>query len=139
LAIRFFLNLVSYKIKGKRKIKTWIEKILYDHNRIVGEINIILTSDAKLLEINKKYLKRYDFTDVITFDYSTKNIISGELYISINRVKENANIYNVKYDVELLRVIIHGVLHLIGYNDIPFSEKKKMKKMEDTYLSNYYK
>ncbi len=139
MTIRFFLHLVDYKIKGKRIIKTWIEKILSDHKKIGGEINIILTSDSKLLRINLKYLGRNNFTDIITFDYSVKNIISGELYISIDRVKENAKIFDVKFDDELLRVIIHGILHLIGYNDVKSLEKRKMKKMEDFYLFNYYK
>ena len=139
MAIRFFLDVIEYKVKGKRKIKAWIGKILTDHDKMVGEINIILTNDSKILEINKKYLKRYDYTDVITFDYSNQERITGELYISIDRIKENAIIYGVNNDNELVRVIIHGILHLLNYNDIKFSEKKKMKKMEDNYLNEYYK
>ena len=106
---------------------------------MVGEINIILTNDFKILEINKKYLKRYDYTDVITFDYSNQERITGELYISIDRIKENAIIYGVNNDNELARVIIHGILHLLKYNDIKYYEKKKMRKMEDNYLNEYYK
>jgi len=139
LAIRFFLHLIDYKVNGKRKIKAWIGKILTDHNKMVGEINIILTNDFKILEINKKYLKRYDYTDVITFDYSNQERITGELYISIDRIKENAIIYGVNNDNELARVIIHGILHLLKYNDIKYYEKKKMRKMEDNYLNEYYK
>jgi len=139
LAIRFFLHLVDYQIEGKRKIKTWIKKILTDHDKMVGEINIILTCDSKLLEINKRYLKRENYTDIITFDYSDKKVISGELYISIDRIKENANIYNVTCNNEVVRVIIHGILHLLNYDDNTYLKKKKMKKMEDNYLNNLYK
>lgn len=139
MAIRFFLHLVDYQIEGKRKIKTWIKKILTDHDKMVGEINIILTCDSKILEINKRYLKRENYTDIITFDYSDKKVISGELYISIDRIKENANIYNVKCNNEVVRVIIHGILHLLNYDDNTYLKKKKMKKMEDNYLNNLYK
>jgi probable rRNA maturation factor len=139
LAIRFFLHLVDYQIEGKRKIKTWIRKILTDHDKMVGEINIILTCDSKLLEINKRYLKKENYTDIITFDYSDKKVISGELYISIDRIKENANIYNVTCNNEVVRVIIHGILHLLNYDDNTYLKKKKMKKMEDNYLNNLYK
>lgn len=137
MAIRFFLHRSNYKIKEKRKIKTWIEKILTDHNKTVGEINIIVTSDDELKIINRKYLKRNNYTDIITFDYSLQNKIFGELYISIDRVKENAMIYGVTCFNELLRVIIHGILHLLRYNDIEEEEKIIMKKLEDRYLKNY--
>jgi probable rRNA maturation factor len=139
LAIRFFLHLVDFKVEEKRKIKAWIKKILADHKKIYDEINIIITSDSKLLEINKKYLNRNEYTDIITFDYSVENKISGELYISIDRVNENSGIYGITYNKELLRVIIHGILHLMGYDDIKSLEKTRMKKMENQYLEKYYK
>jgi rRNA maturation RNase YbeY len=114
-------------------------KILADHNKTGGEINIIITNDYELTKINKKYLKRNNYTDIITFDYSLKNEINGELFISIERVQENAINYRVSEKNELLRVIIHGLLHLIGYDDIEKKKIKKMKSMENYYLENYFK
>ncbi len=139
MAIRFFLHHVNYKIKGRREIKACIGRILSDHNKKIGSINVILTSDSKLLEINKKFLKRKNYTDIITFDFSENSKISGDLYISIERVGDNAILYRVTKDNELLRVIIHGILHLVGYNDAKEKEKRKIRAMEDKYLKKYYK
>lgn len=138
MAIRFFLHLVDYKIKRRQEIKAWINKISADHNKNAGEINIILTSDFNILKINEKYLNRKDYTDIITFDNSEKNNIAGELYISIERVIENAINYKVTSDHELMRVIIHGILHLLDYDDKKYSDKKKMKEKENYYLNDYY-
>ena len=139
MAIRFFLHHVNYRIGGKKKIKTCVKGIITDYKRREGEINIIITTDRDLLEINKKYLKRDYFTDIISFDLSKDESISGDLYISIDRVKENAKLFNVKKEVELLRVIIHGVLHLLGYKDKGKQERKKMTEKEDYYIEIYYK
>ena len=113
-------------------------KILADHNKTGGEINIIITNDYELNKINKKYLKRNNYTDIITFDYSLENEINGELFISIERVQENAVNYKVSEKNELIRVIIHGLLHLIGYDDNEKKKIKKMKSMENYYLGNYF-
>jgi probable rRNA maturation factor len=139
LAIRFFLHHARNKITGKKVIKACIGKILEDHNKKIGEINIIITSDSELLKINKKFLNRVNYTDIITFNNSEGAKISGELYISIERIKDNAVIYNIESDNELLRVIIHGVLHLLEYDDKNEKEKKQMRKLEDHYIEKYYK
>jgi rRNA maturation RNase YbeY len=139
LTIRFFLHHVNFKIAGKRDIKTSIKGILTDHKKKIGDINVILTSDSNLIEINKKYLKRNYLTDIITFDFSEKEKISGELYISIDRVKENAVLFKVKKEEELIRVIIHGILHLVGYKDENSVEKRKMNEKENIYIKRYYK
>ena len=139
MTIRFFLHCIEYKIRDKRKIKTWIAKILADHNKTGGEINIIITNDYELNKINKKYLKRNNYTDIITFDYSTESEINGELFISIERIQENSINYRVSEKNELLRVIIHGLLHLIGYDDNEKKRIRKMKSMENYYLVNYFK
>jgi len=139
LAVRFFLHHVNYNIKGRKEIKACIGKILTDHGKKIGEINIILTSDSKLLDINKKFLKRKDYTDIITFNFSEKNKISCDSYISIERVGDNAISYKVTKENELVRVIIHGILHLVGYNDKKEKEIGKMREMEDIYLKKYYK
>lgn len=137
MAIRFFLHHVDFNFRGKRKIKALIKKIFFDHKKTNGGINIILTCDNDLLAINKKFLKRKYYTDIITFNYSKENKIIGELYISIDRVKENAGIYNVTIENELLRIIVHGILHLLGYDDGSEKERKRMRKSEDIYLKMY--
>jgi len=114
-------------------------KILADHNKTGGEINIIITNDYELNKINKKYLRRNNYTDIITFDYSTESEINGELFISIERIQENAINYRVSEKNELLRVIIHGLLHLIGYDDNEKKRIRKMKSMENYYLGTYFK
>jgi probable rRNA maturation factor len=134
LAVRFFLHHVNYKVKGRREIKACIGKILADHNKEVGSINVVLTGDSDLLKINKKFLKRKDYTDIITFDFSEREKISGDLFISIQRIEDNAILFKVSNDNELFRVIIHGILHLVGYNDKEEQEIKKMREMENKYL-----
>ncbi len=100
-----------------------------------GSINIILCSDEYLVKLNEKYLKHDTFTDIITFDNSDKEIVSGDLYISIQRVKENALTYLQNTVDELHRVIIHGILHLCGYDDKSENESAKMRAAESFYLS----
>ena len=139
MAIRFFLHYVNFKIAGKRDIKASIKRILTDHKKKIGDINVIITSDSNILEINNKYLKRDYLTDIITFDFSEKEKISGELYISIDRVKENAVLFKVKKEEELIRVIIHGILHLVGYEDENSMEKREMNKKENIYIKRFYK
>lgn len=139
MAIRFFLHHINYRITGKKELKTCIRSIINDHKREIREINIIITSDLKLLEINKKYLSRNYFTDIITFDLSENEEISGDMYISIERVKENAILYKIESERELFRVIIHGILHLIGYNDKSNNDKRKMTNKENRYIDRFYK
>jgi probable rRNA maturation factor len=139
LAIRFFLHHVNYRIAGKKEIKTCVSDILADHNKKIGDINIILTSDRYLLEINKKYLKRNYLTDIITFDFSEKENLSGDLFISIERIKENAGLFDVSTKLELLRIIIHGILHLAGYSDKTKMKKTEMTAAEDLYLKSIIK
>lgn len=98
-------------------------------------LSYIFCSDKYLQEINNQYLKHRTFTDIITFNYGAEEGIEGDIFISINRVKENANKFKSDFDTELHRVIIHGVLHLIGYNDKTKTEKALMREKEDTYLS----
>jgi len=134
LAILFYVQDITYKLSGKRKIKEWIKQVISLNHKKYGEINIILTGDKKLLELNKSHLNRNYYTDIITFDYSVKNKISGDLFISIERIKENSDKYRINIDKELKRVIIHGILHLLGYRDKSKQEKDKMRMIEDRYL-----
>jgi len=102
---------------------------------MVGDINYIFCSDSYLLKLNQEFLSHQTYTDIITFDYSVGKTISGEIYISLDRIKENANHFNVSPQEELLRVMIHGVLHLSGYRDKKRAEKSIMRKKEEACLS----
>jgi probable rRNA maturation factor len=134
LAILYYAKNTSYRLSEKRKIRSWINEVISINKKESGEINIILTNDEYILELNRKFLGRDYYTDIITFDYSSKNMISGELYISVERVKENAKKFENDVQKELKRVIIHGILHLLGYRDQNKEEKVIMREMEEKYL-----
>ncbi len=112
-----------------------IKNLIYKELKLLGDISIILCSDKYLLNMNIEYLQHNYYTDIITFNYVVGNKISGDLFISIERVKENSIEFNTSWIKELYRVIFHGVLHLIGYNDKTADEKKVMREKEDLYLS----
>lgn len=129
-----FTNQISFLFKNKIKIKQWIKDIVTREDKKLGEISYIFCDDNKILEVNKQYLSHDYFTDIITFDYVEEDIISGDIIISIDRVKENSNSFNSSFDDELHRVIIHGVLHLIGYNDKTDKEQQLMREKENECL-----
>ncbi|MEJ7625613.1 MAG: rRNA maturation RNase YbeY [Ferruginibacter sp.] len=126
-------------IRDIKKIKNFIPFLLKKERKNLTEITIVLCSDAYLLNLNRKFLQHDFYTDIITFDLSLSDSsnIEGELFISIDRVKDNARNFKVKVQQELKRVIIHGVLHLCGYSDKEQKEKSKMKKKEEFYLSQF--
>lgn len=117
------------------KINDWLNTVVLNENTSLGEVSIVFGADKWLLEYNIKHLNHDYYTDIITFDYSTKNLVSGDLLISLERVNENAIDLNVSRETELNRVIVHGVLHLCGYTDKSDSDKKIMREKEDYYLS----
>ena len=134
--INFFTEDHSFQFKNKFRITTWIHNVIQEEDRVLNELNIIFCSDNYLLQINKTYLNHETLTDIITFDHSeTNNEIEGDIFISIDRVKENALSYNITFKEELLRIMIHGVLHLIGYKDKSENEKQEMTEREDIYLN----
>ena len=136
----FFSEKKSFVFNNKNKIRRLIKKITLEEKKGLSFLNIIFCSDAYLLNINKKHLKHDYYTDVITFDYSEKSKnIEGDIYISVDRVKENATKYKENKSVELIRTIIHGVLHLSGYKDKTKKEKEIMTTKENKYLSLYNK
>lgn len=130
----FYEDIKALKLR-KNHIKKYIKYLIIKEKQQNGDISLILCSDKYLLDININYLNHNYFTDIITFNYVEDNVISGDLFISIDRVKENAKEYDVSWMKELYRVIFHGLLHLIGYNDKTEDEKKIMKEKEDLYLS----
>ena len=126
------------KLKGLKKLcKDVVKQIIIDHKKNIGEVIIILVDDNTLLEMNIKYLQHDYFTDIITHDFCEDNEVNGELYISYDRVKENALTYGVSFHVELFRIITHGTLHLCGYKDKTKNEKIKMTEMENNYLNKF--
>lgn len=115
--------------------KNWIERIIFSEKKILGDIMFVFCDDQFLLKKNIKYLNHDTLTDVISFDYSNEKKVSGDILISIDRVKENAKLYNQTFSTELNRVMAHGLLHLLGYNDKSKEEAKIMKSKENYYLS----
>ncbi len=133
--IHFFNEEIAYILRQKTLLRKWISDSITAEKRVGGDLNIILCSDKHLHQMNVQYLKHDTLTDVITFDYSEAKQVSGDIFISLERVRENAKNYNKKTLDEIHRVIIHGVLHLCNYSDKSKSEKEKMTLLENTYLA----
>ena len=124
--------------RDRKKVKTWLNEIIESEGYIQKRVSIIITSDDELLDLNKKFLNNDYLTDVITFDYSEEKNIAGDIFISAERVIENASIFKENIFVELLRVFAHGILHLLGYKDKSESEKNAMREKEDYYLKLFF-
>jgi rRNA maturation RNase YbeY len=137
VAINFFLVDTSFKLSDKKKIKNWLKSIIEYYEFKVGEINYIFTSDSKILEINLQFLNHNYFTDIITFPYSEGKILSADIYISVETVASNAREYKNSFNDELNRVIAHGVLHLVGFNDKTVKQKKQMRSVESFWLVRF--
>lgn len=137
MSIRIFYDETDFRLQGLRKTVKTVKTVILNEEKILGDLNFILTNNENLREISNEFLKHNYDTDVITFNYNKENIISGEIYISVEKVTENAINYNVSIRSEIRRVILHGVLHLLGYNDKSDEEKVKMKEMEDLLLKIY--
>jgi len=132
--------MISFQyISGNPKVvnenKKWIEGIVLSENKSLGNVVFVFCNDQFLLKKNIKYLNHNTLTDVISFDYSTKNKIHGDILISVERVKENARLYNQEFSTELNRVMAHGLLHLLGYKDKSEADAKIMRSKENYYLS----
>lgn len=128
---------IEYSLKNIRKIRNWIVSIISHESKTAGDITFVFCNDIYLRSLNEKFLKHKTLTDIITFDYSENTKLSGDICISIERVKENAGIFNKTFDNELGRVMAHGVLHLAGYKDKNVENKKVMTSKEDFYLTSY--
>ena len=125
----------DFVFKGKAKNNSWLKLVAESEIRRIGDINIIFCSDNYLLDINQKFLQHDYFTDIITFDYCEGDKLSGDLFISIDSVRENSEHYGTAFDEELHRVIVHGVLHLIGYDDHSDEDIAMMRSKENYYLN----
>lgn len=135
--IQFNYFKTRFRLRQARKIAAWIEQIVKMEKASVSSLSYVFCSDAYLLSINKQYLNHDTLTDIITFEYTEKGGLEGEIYISVPRVKENARTMGVEFNAELRRVIIHGVLHLLGYSDKTAATKKAMRRKEDECLKKF--
>lgn len=133
--VNFFKEDVQFRLIDKEAVSSWVAYCIKKHHKKPGTLNFIFCSDEFLYAMNIKYLNHKTLTDIITFDYSEKSIISGDIFISIDRVRENAKLLKNSIKDELHRVMIHGVLHLCGYSDKKAADKEKMTKAENKYLS----
>lgn len=115
----------------------WLTDVIKSEEKVCGDVAIVFCADDYLLEMNRQFLDHDYYTDIITFDYCEENIVSGDLFISIDRVKDNAQALGEPYESELKRVCVHGVLHLCGYKDKTLKDEKKMRELENLYLERY--
>lgn len=134
MSIKYYTEDVPFPNLMRRKTSSWLKSVIDSEGKITGEITFIFCSDAYLLEINKKFLNHDYFTDIITFDYVEENSISGDIFISTERISENAIEFLTTFENELNRILVHGVLHLLGYKDKNRKDKFAMTAKEDYYI-----
>ena len=134
MEITFQSEVVRHPQINENKLSQWIESVAKKHNREIGEISYLFCDDEKILEVNQEYLNHDFYTDIITFDYSEENTISGDIIISLQTVESNSQLYKTEYTEELNRVIIHGILHLCGLNDLTDEDEKTMRETENEAL-----
>lgn len=133
--IRFNYQIKGFRIRNSTIVKSWLRNVIAKENFSCGNISIIFVDDKCLMSINKEFMKHHYYTDVIAFDYSVNDILEGEIYLSIETIRDNARKFKQGVRAELLRVMVHGILHLIGYKDKSSKEKIIMREKEDYYLS----
>lgn len=135
--VTYFFEDTDFNLKNKTKIKKWLKLVAESEVFSLGAVSVIFCSDNYILDINQRFLQHDYFTDIITFDYSEGEKISGDLFISVDSVRENSIEYGTEFEEELHRVIVHGILHLIGYDDHTDEEIRTMRSKENYYLSLY--
>ena len=130
MSIRFSSQSVDFEPQNELWVKKWITEVVDRRGKTVGNINYLFCDDEYLLSVNQQYLQHDTFTDIITFDYCAGSLVSGDILISVERVSENATLYGVSFEQELHRVVIHGVLHLLGQGDKSVQEAAEMRRQE---------
>ena len=138
MKLQIFYENTPYRFRGWRKFKLLVHELVKNEGKAAVEINFIITTDNYLRNLNKKFLNHDYFTDVISFNYSINDTVSGEIYISEDTVRRNSIEYNVSLNNEMLRVMIHGILHLVGYNDETEVEKQKMNHLENKWMKHFF-
>lgn len=134
MAVSFSNDNIIFNLKRKSELKIWIKSVIEKEKHFLGNLNYVFTSDESLLKMNIEYLKHNTYTDIITFNYNEGKKVSGDLFISVDRVKENAKKFDVQFEEELHRVMIHGVLHLCGYKDKTKTDSDLMRRKENISL-----
>ena len=130
MSIRFSVQSGCFELQNQDKVRRWIKSVVERRGKTVGNINYLFCDDEYLLKVNQEYLNHDTYTDIITFDYVAGNLISGDIMISVDRVRDNAKQYGVSVEEELCRVIIHGVLHLLGQGDKSEADALEMRRQE---------
>ena len=134
MAIRFSSQSGNFELAEPQKVRQWVAEVIRRRGMDVGNINYLFCDDEYLLEVNQQYLQHDTYTDIITFDYVAGTLVSGDIVISVDRVGENAGKFGVPFEQELHRVVIHGVLHLLGQGDKSESEAAEMRRLEEAAL-----
>lgn len=135
MAINFLSENITFELLEEEKVRNWIKTIITKEKCKVGNLTYLFSNDDYVHEVNLKFLNHDTFTDIITFDYVESNVIAGDILISVDRVRDNAQQFNTSFEHELHRVIIHGVLHLLGQGDKSESEAKEMRNKEESALT----
>lgn len=134
MAIRFSSQSGNFELVEPQKVRQWVAEVIRRRGMAVGNINYLFCDDEYLLGVNQQYLQHDTYTDIITFDYVAGTLVSGDIVISVDRVGENAGKFGVPFEQELHRVVIHGVLHLLGQGDKSESEAAEMRRLEEAAL-----
>lgn len=124
----------DFRLKDKKRLQLWLERVILSHHKFPSAVQYIFCSDTYLADLNRQYLQHNTYTDIITFNYNSGYHISGDIFISVDRVAENAVTYKTTFEDELHRVMVHGVLHLLGFNDKKTTEARSMRKLENDAL-----
>ena len=133
-----FHSETRFQLRQKMLYKKWLTALAATHGKKLGDINYIFCDDDYLLQLNLQYLQHDTFTDIITFDYVEGDLLNGDIYISVERVRENADIFGVTFDEELLRVLAHGLLHLCGFKDKTKKDAAEMRRQEAAAMTLFH-
>lgn len=139
MAIKVYYDEVKFRLRSSKSLKELFSLIIKSFNLKLGDISFIFVDDKKILDINVEFLNHNYFTDIITFDYKNGNVINGEIYLSIDTIIRNSITYAVPHKNEVLRVMIHGILHLCGLNDASNTEKTIMRSNENKWISEFFR
>ncbi len=135
--IEFFYE-GDFELNSSKSYSYWISRVIASEKGLLGNLNFIFCDDEYLLALNQKHLNHDTFTDILSFDYSEGQVLSGDIFISTQRVTENARVFNIKFQEELLRVMAHGVLHLLGFNDKTSGEVEVMRRKEEEKIKMFH-
>ena len=128
----------KYSIADEDKYTEWFKKVISSESKQLGDLVYILTDDNEILRVNRDYLGHDYYTDIITFEYNKNDEVSGDIFISLDRIRENSESYHVTFEEELQRVMVHGILHLLGYDDMTDKDQEKMRELENQKMKMFH-